>query len=348
MPDTETMTESSPHGDSGGRTLDADSSRPDGPDCDHGTDHEHSHAHNHDEHGHDHGHGGGKTSTRKLGVVAAINVVGFFAELIGGLLFGSVALLSDAVHMLFDALAYVMALSAAYVAERYDVSDRWSYGLHRLEPLSAFLNGVLLFPMVAYILYESYHRFLNPVDIGTVPTVALAGFGLLVNVGSVFVLHGGEMNLNERGAFYHLLGDTGASVAVIISTLAVEWTGVRVVDPLTAVAIALVVAWSALKLLRGSGAIFLHVSPVSQAELRERIAGVSGVEDVLDLHTWQVCSEITVATARVSAATDSVEEASDLTHTLHDELADAGVDHATVELCLGADCGGRHLHAHTH
>ncbi len=322
------MTESSPH-DHG--PDDGDRQRGDG--------------HPHD---HDHGHGGGETSTRKLAVVAAINVVGFFAELAGGLLFGSVALLGDAVHMLFDALAYAMALAAAYVAERYEVSDRWSYGLHRLEPLSAFLNGVLLFPMVAFILYESYRRFLNPVDIGTLPTVAIAGLGLLVNVGSVFVLHGGEMSLNERGAFYHLLGDAGASVAVIVSTLVIRWTGVRVVDPLTAVAIALVVAWSALKLLRGSGAIFLHVAPVSQSELRERIAGVAGVDGVLDLHTWQVCSEITVATVRVDAGADTVDEASDLTHTVHEELADAGVDHATVELCLGADCDHRHLRAHTH
>ena len=129
---------------------------------------------------HDHGHGTGR-SGRKLALVAAINVVGFFAELAGGLLFGSVALLSDAVHMLFDALAYVIAFAAAYVASEYDTSDRWSYGLHRLEPLSAFLNGVLLVPMVAFVLYESYGRFLDPVAIATVPTLAIAVGGLCVN-----------------------------------------------------------------------------------------------------------------------------------------------------------------------
>ena len=129
---------------------------------------------------HDHGHGTGR-SGRKLALVAAINVVGFLAELAGGLLFGSVALLSDAVHMLFDALAYVMAFAAAYVASEYDTSDRWSYGLHRLEPLSAFLNGVLLVPMVAFVLYESYGRFLDPVAIATVPTLAIAVGRLCVN-----------------------------------------------------------------------------------------------------------------------------------------------------------------------
>ena len=107
----------------------------------------HDGSHDHDLHDSD-------RSARTLALVAAINVVGFLAELAGGLLFGSVALLSDAVHMVFDALAYGMAFAAASLAERYDGSDRWSYGLHRLEPLSAFLNGVLLIPMVGYILYE--------------------------------------------------------------------------------------------------------------------------------------------------------------------------------------------------
>lgn len=127
----------------------------------------HTHAGSHGDHSH--GHDTSSTSSRKLAAVSAINLLGFFAELVGGLLFGSVALLSDAFHMLFDALAYVMAFAAAHVADRYGGSDRWSYGLHRLEPLAAFLNGLLLLPMVGFILWEAYQRFLNPIEIGTVP-----------------------------------------------------------------------------------------------------------------------------------------------------------------------------------
>ncbi|MFB6149407.1 MAG: cation diffusion facilitator family transporter, partial [Halobacteriales archaeon] len=150
---------------------------------------------------HDHSHGHERArSSRTLALVAAINLVGFVAELAGGLLFGSVALLSDAVHMLFDALSYVMAFVASYVADRYEGSTRWSYGLHRLEPLAAFLNGVLLIPMVGYILWESYQRFLEPVAINPELTLIIATGGLLVNIGSVYVLQGGEMSLNERGA----------------------------------------------------------------------------------------------------------------------------------------------------
>lgn len=300
--------------------------------------------------GHDqgHDHAQGDTSARTLAIVAAINVAGFLAELAGGLLFGSVALLSDAVHMLFDALAYTMAFAAAGVAERYDVSERWTFGLHRLEPLSAFLNGVLLVPMVGYILYESAQRFLSPVDIATGPTVALALGGLGVNLLSMYVLQGREMNLNERGAYYHLLGDAGGSVAVVVSTVVVEVTGISVVDPVVAVLIAAVVLWSAGKLLRGSGAIFLHEAPVSRADIEGRLLTVEGVTGLRDSHTWQICSEITVATVQVDVAVADLEAAAALTERLHRELSDLGVDHATVELCHDGYDRDVRLSAHAH
>lgn len=145
-------------GHDGSHSNDQDTGENHSHDESHSNDHDEGESHDYGEdesHDHTHGHGGSETSTRKLALVAILNLVGFVAELAGGLLFGSVALVSDAVHMLFDALAYVMAFSAAYVATNYDVSNRWSYGLHRLEPLAAFLNGALLIPMVGYILYEA-------------------------------------------------------------------------------------------------------------------------------------------------------------------------------------------------
>lgn len=286
----------------------------------------------------DHDHGG---STRKLALVAAVNLVGFLAEFAGGLLFGSVALLSDAVHMLFDAIAYGMALAAAVVAEHYEGSDRWSYGLHRLEPLSAFLNGALLIPMVGYVLYESYRRFLTPTDIVAGPTLALALGGLAVNLLSVWVLRGDEMSLNERGAFYHLLGDAGGSVAVVVSTVVVEVTGVRVVDPLTAVLVAALVLWSAGKVLAGSTVIFLQRSPVDRETVESRLLDVAGVRSVEDFHAWQICSRITVATVHASAAAESADDVAAVTERVHDALRECGVDHATVEVRPAGRAGDR-------
>ncbi len=294
---------------------------------------------------HDHGPGSSTDSTRTLAAVAGINLVGFVAELAGGLAFGSVALLSDAAHMLFDALAYLMAFAAAAVAERYEGSPEWSYGLHRLEPLAAFLNGALLLPMVVYIVYESVQRFLSPVTVGTGPTIAIAVGGLLINVLSISIVGGGEMSLNERGAFYHLLGDAGGSVAVIVSVLAIHLTGLSVIDPVMAVLIAGLVLWSAGKLLRGSGAILLQKGPLGQDEVRSAIQTIEGVDAIADLHTWQVCSHLTIATVHVRVSADTLAGAEDVRRDVHEALADLGVSHATVELLYGdADALADHEH----
>jgi cobalt-zinc-cadmium efflux system protein len=301
----------------------------------------------HDHGGHDHG-SPHRPGSRSLALVAIVNLVGFAAELAGGLLFGSVALLSDAVHMLFDALAYVMAWAASYVADRHAGSDRWAFGLHRLEPLSAFVNGALLIPMVGFILWESYQRFLDPIAIGTGPTLAIAVGGLLVNVVSVWVLEGGEMSLNEKSAFYHLLGDAGGSVAVVVSTLVVGYTGVGWVDPLTAGLIALLIVWSAGKLLRGSGAIFLGRSPVDPREICDAVARVDGVTDVPDFHAWQICSELTVASAHVGTTAETMAEVDECNRRIHEVLDQYGVDHATIELCHPERNRDNRLDAHGH
>ena len=308
----------------------------------------HDHDHGGHGHGHGHGHGGESTSSRKLAAVSLINVVGFLVELVGGLAFGSVALVSDAVHMLFDALAYVMAFAASYVAEHYGDDERWSYGLHRLEPFAAFLNGLLLLPMVAFILWESYQRFLEPIAIGTGPTIAIAIGGLLVNVGSVFVLHGDAMSLNEKGAFYHLLGDAGGSVAVIVSVVAIDVTGISVIDPIAAALIAVVVTWSAITVLRGSGEIFFLKTPLKSDEIQSHIREIDGVDAVDDFHAWQICSQITVATVHVETDVETMLEAESVTRRVHDELAGHGVDHATVELSPRYDDRDIHLDTHCH
>jgi cobalt-zinc-cadmium efflux system protein len=286
------------------------------------------------------------TSTRKLALVAGINFVGFVVELAGGLLFGSVALISDAFHMLFDMLAYVMAFSASYTAERFEGGERWSYGLHRLEPVAAFLNGVLLVPMVGYIVWEAYQRVLDPIAINAELTLVIAVGGLLVNVGSVAVLQGGEMSLNERGAFYHLLGDAGGSVAVIVSTIAVAVFDLPVADPAAAVLIGALVLWSAGKVLWESTSILLQRSPTSPAQLRERLAAVEGVDAVEDLHVWQVCSQLTVGTVRVVSESAEVDSRRALQQRIHDVFSEHGVDHATVEVLDSRDQPTTQDHAH--
>ena len=314
---------------------------------DRSNDHSNKHGDDQDGYNHDHGVGASGTGTRTLALVSVINLVGFVVELAGGLAFGSVALLSDAVHMLFDALAYVMAFGAVYTAERYGEPGEWSFGLHRVEPSAALLNGVLLIPMALYLVYESYRRFLDPVSIDPILTAVIAAGGLLVNVLSVYILQGREMSLNEEGAFYHLLGDTGASIAVIVSMLLITFFDLRIVDPMTAVLIALLVLWSAIRVLRDSIDVLLERSPIPIAEVRATVHEIDGVESVDDLHVWQVCSQLTVASMRISDDATSLEERRAVRERIHEHLTDLGIDHATVELAEVA-VDAEPVNTHTH
>ncbi|WP_347721592.1 cation diffusion facilitator family transporter [Candidatus Nanohalococcus occultus] len=273
-----------------------------------------------------------KTSTKKLGVVSAINLIGFIVELIGGVVFGSIALISDAFHMLFDSLAYITAFGSAYLAENRDGGKEWSFGLHRLETLTAFFNGALLIPMAGYIIWESYQRFLQPIQIDPVPTFAIGFGGLLVNIGSVYYLQGGEMSLNEKGAFYHLLGDAGGSIAVIISTLIIYFTGFQAADPITAVLISGVIVWSAGKVLKGSTGILLQKNPLNSSKIKEEILELDEVEGVRELRIWNLCSQITVASLHVCHNLTELEEVNQTRAEIRKILSENGADHITIEM----------------
>lgn len=272
-------------------------------------------------------------SHRKLAGVMLINVAGFLIELVGGLAFGSVALMSDAVHMLFDALAYGSAFVAAYVAETQDISDRLTFGLHRVETFTAIFNGVLLIPMAGYIIWHAYSRFLSPVEVMVGPTIAVAVFGLLVNLFSVWWIHDESMSLNERGAFYHLLGDAGGSIAVIVGTAAIAVTGIRVIDPLVAALIAIIVLTSAARVLVEGTGILLQRSAIDPEDIRDVVLSIEGVEEVDDIRSWQVCSTVDVCTLHVNLSVRTFEDAEEVRGRLEDVLRDElGIDHLTIQV----------------
>lgn len=289
-----------------------------------------------------------KNEGRDLGIVSVLNFCGFIIELIGGIAFGSVALISDAIHMLFDSLSYVMAYIASYVAIHYKTNNQWTYGYHRLEPVSAFINGLLLIPMVAFIIWESYQRFLQPIEIGILPTLSIAIFGLGINLVSVYILEGDSMSLNEKGAFYHLLGDIGGSIAVILSTIIIHITEISIFDPIVAVIIGILILGSALKVLHGSSQIFLHKNAIEIETVKSDLLEIDGVQDIDDIHTWLICSQITVATVQIHTDIDSLSETKLMLSDIHNQLEKLGIDHATVEICHKMDDCGIHLNNHNH
>ena len=297
---------------------------------------------------HEHSHDEDDETSRNLGIVAIVNFIGFLIELSGGILFGSVSLLSDAFHMLFDMLAYTVAFLAAYVAQRYGGGDDGlDYATHRIEPLAAFVNGLLLIPMVGYIIWTSYQRFISPIEIETVPVLGIAIFGLMINIGSVYILEGDNLSLNEKGAFYHLLGDAGGSVAVIISVIVIHFTGNQMIDPIVATLIGILILWSAGKILMGSGFIFMHRSPVDRDKIRNQIEELELIKQLGCVHSWQICSQIDVAT--VHAISSKSDEKEELSKEIHRILHQNGVDHATVEVRDEFEHDCNHLlHQHNH
>ncbi len=288
-----------------------------------------SHEHEH------HRHGTGETSSRmKLAVVTVLNVIGFIVELIGGLVFGSVALISDALHMLTDASAYATAFAAAYIAETVDARKRWTYGFHRIEVISALLNGFLLIPMAGWILWTAYQHFLSPVEMQPGPVLAIAVGGLLINLVCVLYLHSSEaLSLNEKGAFYHLIADTGSSAAVIIGVIVIWVTGITIIDPLIAVAIALVVVWSAARIIMEGTGIILQRSPIDPDSIEETVETFDGVEDAHDIRCWRVCSNVNVCTVHAEMSVETLAEAETLRKQIADRLKDRfDLQHVTIQI----------------
>ena len=213
------------------------------------------------------------------------------AEVVGGYLSNSLALLADAGHMLTDVLAVGLAYLALGLAIR-PATETKTYGWYRLEVLAALVNGVTLVVMSLFIFWESYERFYEPPEISTGTMLVVATIGLLANsLGLVFLSgHGGSLNM--RGAYLHILGDLLSSVAVVAGGLFMLLTGNYLVDPILSILIGAIIIFSAYRLLRESVDVLLEAIP-SGMELEEvgrSIAEIEGVIGVHDLHIWSLTS----------------------------------------------------------
>lgn len=245
--------------------------------------------HHHHHHGHPHG-PAGKGERRLL---LAMLMTGLFmvAEAVGGWLSGSLALLADAGHMLTDTAALAIALFAARAARRPPDGLR-SYGYHRSEVLAAFVNGLILLGIVAWIVVEAFSRLRHPPPVAGGLMLIIAVLGLLVNLGAFAVLRGGDRHdLNLRGALLHVLGDLLGSVAAILASAVILATGWYPIDPLLSILVAGLILRSALDLLRQSSHILLEGTPreVDLAALRRDLtASVTQVRDIHHVHVWSL------------------------------------------------------------
>lgn len=240
-------------------------------------------------------------SRRRLYVTLVLTAVTFVAEVVGGLLTNSLALLSDAGHMFTHLLALGVSWAAAVVAGRPS-TERRTYGLNRVEILAALFNGATLFLISVAIFYEAYQRFWEPVPIATGPMLAIAVIGLAVNLLCAWVLHGSKgKDINVRAAFVHLLTDTFSSVAVIAGALVILLTGWTVLDPILSVGICAAILIWAFKLVWESVDILLEATPrdVDVQKVILEIRQIPGVMDIHHLHVWTITSGMYALSAHV-------------------------------------------------
>jgi cobalt-zinc-cadmium efflux system protein len=293
-------------------------------------------AHDHG-HGHGHAHGSVRSGERHAGRLAAsfaLLAVLMVVELVAGLATRSLALLSDAGHMLTDVIGLGMALAAIQLASRGSRRRHRTFGLYRLEILAALANAVLLFGVAVYVVVEALQRLGDAPEVDTGPMLVVAVLGLLANLMAFALLReGAQESLNVEGAYLEVLSDTVGSVGVIVAAVVVGLTDWTWVDPAVGLAIGLWILPRTLRLGGRAVRILVQAAPpgTDLDAIEAALAGLDGVVDVHDLHVWTLTSDMEVASAHlmIRAGTDS--------HAVLDQARSVlregyRIDHATLQI----------------
>jgi cobalt-zinc-cadmium efflux system protein len=267
----------------------------------------------------------------------------FLAEVIGGSLTGSLALLSDAAHVFLDAFA----LGLSYVAIRLAAlppNDRHTYGYHRLQVLAALANGATLLLVAFEIFREAWDRLKNPAPVLAGPMLAVAIVGLVANLIVALVLREHDHHdLNVRSAFLHVLGDALASIGVIVAGVIIVLTGWTLIDPLVSVIIGLIILIGSGRVLRESVHILVEGMPegLTATQVAEVMRQVPGVSEVHDLHVWTVGPGYVSLSAHVVLADQSLSQTQHAMDALKQVLADElGIEHTTIQFeCASCEQG---------
>lgn len=297
----------------------------------------HDHHQGHSHHGtHGHAHGGG--NERAIGIAALLTGSFMLAEVAGGILSGSLALLADAGHMLTDFASLVLAWLAFRLARR-PADWKRTYGFDRFSVLAAFVNGLSLFVIAGWICFEAYNRLREPVEVlgGLMFWVALGG--LVINIAAFWVLSRAEgENLNVRAAALHVAGDLLGSIAALLASVVIIYTGWMPIDPILSVLVALIILRSAWHVVRESAHILLEGAPrgFDRREVAKAVEnGVPGVIRAHHIHAWSITQERPMPTIEVEVDSDADPQAvkSAIKSMLNEKF---GVDHTTVEVALSS------------
>lgn len=259
---------------------------------------------------------------------------GLFAiEVAGGLISNSLALLSDAGHVLTDAFALGLSLIAIVVMRR--PSDfRATFGYQRIGILAALVNGVGLVVISLFIFMEAYHRFMHPpvIDTSVMLTVALIGFA--GNILMACIIGGGHGDLNLKSAWLHIIGDTLSSAGVIVAAIIIHVTGWKAADTIASAIVGVIIIVSGIRVIRDALWIFLELSPTDLhgGALAEEIASMNGVRSVHDVHVWSIGQGITAFSGHIRVDDQMISEADAIRRTIEERLAVHGIRHSVLQM----------------
>lgn len=281
------------------------------------------------------------------GLKIALIIVGaiMVAEIAGGILSNSLALLGDAGHMLVDTLALSLSLIALNIAKKPATTTR-TYGFHRAEIIAALANGVALVVVAIYIFYQAYQRFLEPPTVRTTIMMVVAVIGLAANLVAMRLLHQARhQNLNIKAAFWHILGDTISSVGVIVGGIIIAITGWGIVDPIIAVVIGIIILSGAVRLVRESTDILLEAVPkhIPMDKVLGTVKNIPGVEDLHDVHIWTITSGIYAMSSHIVVQDRMVSHTTEIVNAINKEMREHfNITHTTLQLECGRceNCSG--------
>jgi cobalt-zinc-cadmium efflux system protein len=256
-------------------------------------------------------------------------------EFSGGFLGQSLALVSDSGHVLTDVLAVGVGVLTLRLGRKPHTARR-TFGYHRAEIFAALINGSVLIAAAFLIIFEAYLRLRQPPTVQGPLVLTIASVGLLGNLASAGLLsRSRRTNLNVKGVFLHTVGDVLSSLAVIVSSLIVIFTGFLGVDPLAAAIIGVLIMRSAYLLVRDSTNILLEATPrqMQLDTIAKTISSVDGVKGVHDLHVWTITSGLYALSGHVTVDTDSISQSSDILERIETKLRDSfGIEHVTIQI----------------
>lgn len=298
------------------------------------THHHHDHSAGHDHHDHDHSH---VPSNKKILIMSFLMISIFMlVEFIGGFITNSLALISDAGHMLSDAVALGIALAAVYIGEKSS-NEKKSFGYQRFEILAAAINGLTLIVISLYIFIEAIFRFQQPEEIHVQGMLIIAGIGLLINIIVAWMMFKGSdtrHDLNMRSAFLHVLSDLLGSVGAITAALCLWFFGWAWADPLASVLVAILVLRSGIQVTLKASHILMQGTPerFDPNQIKQTILNNSQILDLHDLHIWSLSSKRYILSCHIVVNEQmTMFDVQNLLQQVEHQMQDLGIEHVTIQ-----------------